>query len=41
MDEQNQAFTTAINWLQESDGLPITAGAGMGVDSGRHDAGNP
>ena len=34
---QAQALSEAANWLLEADGLLITAGAGMGVDSGLPD----
>jgi NAD-dependent SIR2 family protein deacetylase len=36
MDVQPK-LDTAVRWLQEADGLLITAGAGMGVDSGLPD----
>lgn len=32
-----EALQTAANWLRQADGLLITAGAGMGVDSGLPD----
>lgn len=34
---ENEAFDTAAKWLSEADGLLVTAGAGMGVDSGLPD----
>jgi len=37
MTVQLEALTQAANWLREADGLLITAGAGMGVDSGLPD----
>jgi NAD-dependent SIR2 family protein deacetylase len=36
-DETNSAFQRAASWLSSADGLLITAGAGMGVDSGLPD----
>lgn len=36
MDETDK-FKRAVSWLREADGLLITAGAGMGVDSGLPD----
>ncbi|MFM0002100.1 hypothetical protein PQR57_13865 [Paraburkholderia dipogonis] len=36
-DSQGEKLETAAAWLREADGLLITAGAGMGVDSGLPD----
>jgi NAD-dependent SIR2 family protein deacetylase len=36
-DLQNETLEKAAGWLREADGLLITAGAGMGVDSGLPD----
>lgn len=36
-DSQNEKLEKAAGWLREADGLLITAGAGMGVDSGLPD----
>lgn len=36
-DSQDEKLETAAAWLREADGLLITAGAGMGVDSGLPD----
>jgi NAD-dependent SIR2 family protein deacetylase len=36
-DSVNNALARAAQWLREADGLLITAGAGMGVDSGLPD----
>lgn len=36
-DSLNEAAARAVQWLREADGLLITAGAGMGVDSGLPD----
>jgi NAD-dependent SIR2 family protein deacetylase len=35
--EQNLAEMTAMKWISEADGILITAGAGMGIDSGLPD----
>ncbi|TCF97854.1 hypothetical protein BZM26_28915 [Paraburkholderia strydomiana] len=37
MTLETQSLETAAGWLREADGLLITAGAGMGVDSGLPD----
>jgi NAD-dependent SIR2 family protein deacetylase len=37
MKEQHQAVEQAVAWLREADGLLVTAGAGIGVDSGLPD----
>lgn len=37
MEEQQLAMAQAAAWLRDSDGLLVTAGAGMGVDSGLPD----
>jgi NAD-dependent SIR2 family protein deacetylase len=34
---ETQCYERAVDWLREADGLLITAGAGMGVDSGLPD----
>jgi hypothetical protein len=36
-DSVNDKLSCAVRWLREADGLLITAGAGMGVDSGLPD----
>lgn len=36
-DSLNEAVARAVQWLHDADGLLITAGAGMGVDSGLPD----
>ena len=36
MDE-NERIRRAVSWLREADGMLVTAGAGMGVDSGLPD----
>src|SRR6267378_142976 len=36
-DSQDEKLEKAAGWLREADGLLITAGAGMGVDSGLPD----
>ena len=36
-DSQDEKLEKAVLWLREADGLLITAGAGMGVDSGLPD----
>ncbi|MDP2880668.1 MAG: Sir2 family NAD-dependent protein deacetylase [Azonexus sp.] len=43
MSDQQQArnIAQAANWLREADGLLITAGAGMGIDSGLPDFRGP
>ncbi|WP_367837721.1 NAD-dependent deacetylase [Paraburkholderia sp. DGU8] len=35
--KEGEKFKRAVSWLREADGLLITAGAGMGVDSGLPD----
>lgn len=35
--DYDQKLTTAASWLREADGILVTAGAGMGVDSGLPD----
>lgn len=37
MKEQQHAIEQAVAWLREADGLLVTAGAGIGVDSGLPD----
>jgi NAD-dependent SIR2 family protein deacetylase len=37
MKEQQLAIEQAVTWLHEADGLLVTAGAGIGVDSGMPD----
>jgi NAD-dependent SIR2 family protein deacetylase len=37
MKDQQQAIEQAADWLREADGLLVTAGAGIGVDSGLPD----
>jgi NAD-dependent SIR2 family protein deacetylase len=37
MDARQQAMQQAVHWLRDADGLLVTAGAGMGVDSGLPD----
>lgn len=36
-DSRDEKLEKAAGWLREADGLLITAGAGMGVDSGLPD----
>src|ERR1700693_1271027 len=35
--EESEKLKRAVSWLRQADGLLITAGAGMGVDSGLPD----
>jgi NAD-dependent SIR2 family protein deacetylase len=37
IEPDNAALHRAAEWIREADGLLITAGAGMGVDSGLPD----
>jgi NAD-dependent SIR2 family protein deacetylase len=37
MEKQAQIMKQAVEWLRDADGLLVTAGAGMGVDSGLPD----
>src|SRR4051812_46187381 len=39
--DDDAALTRAVEWLWQADGLLITAGAGMGVDSGLPDFRGP
>ncbi len=36
-DSLDEVLARAVQWLRDADGLLITAGAGMGVDSGLPD----
>jgi NAD-dependent SIR2 family protein deacetylase len=36
--DAEEKIDKAVSWLREADGLLITAGAGMGVDSGLPDS---
>lgn len=41
MSDQDQHIQQAANWISQADGLLITAGAGMGIDSGLPDFPGP